>query len=101
RLVLRVADSDVPLQSASGFSDAVGDYLDDVKKLADEKRQEAETQSKLLSDRAFQLAADPTKSSGVPIPLIPVPHLEFADLENAVDRLKASADGYDDALENN
>ena len=76
--MLRVADADLPLQRASGFADAVSDYLDQVKKLADDKREEAETQAKLLRDRAFQLAADPTKSSGLPTALDRVPHVEFA-----------------------
>ena len=72
-----------------------------MKKLADDKREEAETQAKLLRDRAFQLAADPTKSSGLPTALDRVPHMEFAPLEDAVDRLKRSAKAYDEALAKN
>ena len=101
RLVLRVGEADVPVQRASSFAEAVSDDLDQVKKLADDKREEAETQAKLLRDRAFQLAADPTKSSGLPTALDRVPHLEFAALEDAVDRLKHSAKAYDDALAKN
>jgi N-acetylated-alpha-linked acidic dipeptidase len=101
RLVLSVADSDVPVQRTGPFADEVSEYLDQVKKLANEKREEAETQQKLLRDRAFQLAADPTKSSGLPTPLEPVPHIEFAALEDAVDGLKRSANAYDDALAKN
>jgi N-acetylated-alpha-linked acidic dipeptidase len=101
RIVLRIADSDVPVQNASGFANAVADYLDQVKKLADDEREEAEAQARLLHDRAFQLAADPTKSTGLPTALGPVPHLEFAILEDAVDRLKRSAKAYDDALAKN
>jgi N-acetylated-alpha-linked acidic dipeptidase len=101
RLVLRVADAKVPVQNEAGFADAVSDYLGQVKKLADNKREEAETQAKLLHDRAFQLAADPTKSSGIPTALDRVPHVEFAPLEDAVDRLKRSAKSYDDALAKN
>ncbi len=101
RIVLRVADSDVPVQNASAFANAVSDYLDQVKKLSDDEREEAETQAKLLRDRAFQLAADPTKSSGLPTALDRVPHLEFAALGDSVDRLKRSARAYDDALAKN
>lgn len=101
RIVLRVADSDLPLQNATAFANDVSDYLDQVKKLADDEREEAETQSKLLHDRAFQLAADPTKPSGLPTALDRVPHLEFAALEDAIDRLKRSAKAYDDALATN
>jgi N-acetylated-alpha-linked acidic dipeptidase len=101
RIVLRVADADLPVQNASAFAGAVSDYLDQVKKLADDEREEAETQAKLLHDHSFQLAADPTKSSGLPTALDRVPHLEFASLEDAVDRLKRSAKAYDDALAKN
>jgi len=98
RMVLRAAESGVPVQRATDFADAVANYLDEIKKLADDKREAAEAQASLLRDRAFQLAADPTKSSGLPTPLKPVPHIEFAALEDAVDRLKSSAKAYDDAL---
>jgi N-acetylated-alpha-linked acidic dipeptidase len=101
RLMLRVAETDVPVQYASGFAEAVSDYLDEVEKLADDERDKAETQAALLRDRAFQLAADPTKSSGLPTPLDRVPHVEFAALEDAADRLQRSAKGYDDALTKN
>ncbi len=98
RVVLRVAQSDLPLQRAVDFADTVSGYLAEVKKLETTRREEAEAQAKLLKDNAFQLAADPTKSSGLPTALQPVPHLELAPLDNAVDRLKHSAKAYDDAL---
>jgi N-acetylated-alpha-linked acidic dipeptidase len=98
RMALRAANSDLPLQRAGDFADAVSSYLDEVKKLADTKRNEAEVQEKMLEDHAFQLAADPTKTSGLPATLAKVPHLELATLENAVDHLKASAKAYDDAF---
>jgi len=101
RMVERVADSELPVQNAGGLADAISEYLEQVKKLAGEEREQAEVQAALLHDRAFQLAADPTKSSGVPAALDRVPHLEVASLEDAVDRLKRSAKAYDDALAKN
>jgi N-acetylated-alpha-linked acidic dipeptidase len=101
RLMLRVADANAPVQRATDFAEKVSDYLDQVEKLAGDEREQAETQAGLLRDRAFQIAADPTKSSGLPTPLGRVPHLEFAALENAVDRLVRSAKAYDDALAKN
>ena len=98
RLVLRAADSPLPLQRATGLADALAEDLDHVKKLANEKREEAQAQAQLLRDHAFELAADPTKSSAPPTALNRVPYLEFAALENSIDRLKRSARLYDDAL---
>ena len=101
RLVLRAGDADLPIEREQAFADGVSDYLRQVKKLADEKREEAETQASLLRDRTFQLAADPTKTSGLPASMGRAPHVEFAALEDAVDRLKRSAKAYDDALAKN
>jgi N-acetylated-alpha-linked acidic dipeptidase len=98
RLILRFADADLPLQRAGDFADTVSLYLDQVKKLETDKRTEAEAQAGMLRDHVFQLSADPTKPSGLPTALQPVPHLNLAPLENAVDRLKKSAKAYDDAL---
>ena len=98
RLVLRVADAPLPLQRAGDQAATIATYLDQIKELATHKREVAETQSAMLRDRAFQLAADPTKSSAPPAPLERVPYIDFAPLENAVDRLKRSAKDYDEAF---
>jgi N-acetylated-alpha-linked acidic dipeptidase len=98
RLMLRVADADLPVQRPKGLAEAVSDYLDQLEKLENDEREQAETQAALLRERVFQLATDPTKSSGLATPLDRVPHLEFAALENAIDRLQRSAKAYDDAL---
>jgi len=97
-MVIRFADAGVPLQRYGDFADTLSRYLDQVKKLADAKRDAAEAQAKMLSSEAFRLADDPTKTSGTPAALKSVPHFNFAPLENAVDRLKASAKAYDAAL---
>ncbi len=101
RVVLRTADSDLPLQRASGFADAISEYLTEIKKLIKDKSEEAETQTKLLRDSAFTLVADPTKSSGQPTALLPVPKIDLAALEDAINRLKSSAKAYDDAFAKN
>jgi len=98
RMVLRMADAEVPLARYGDFADTVSRYLDQVKRLADTKRQAAETQAKLLASNTYRLADDPTKPSRPPTALKSVPHFNMAPLENAVDRLKQSARAYDTAL---
>ena len=98
RMVLRMADAEVPLARYGDFADTVSRYLDQVKRLADTKRQAAETQAKLLAANTYRLADDPTKPSRPPTALKSVPHFNMAPLENAVDRLKQSARAYDTAL---
>jgi N-acetylated-alpha-linked acidic dipeptidase len=98
RMILRMADADIPLVRYGDFADTVSRYLDEVKKLADTKREAAEAQAKMLTSGAYRLADDPTKTSGAPTPLKRVPHFNFSPLENAIDRLKTSAKAYDTAL---
>jgi len=98
RLVLRTADSDLPVQRAGDFADQISLYLTEIKKLANDKREAAQMQAKLLGDRAFTLAADPTKPNGAPTALEQVPKFDFGSLIAAVDRLNASAKAYDDAI---
>ncbi len=98
RLVLRMADAALPVQRYSDFADTVSTYLDEVKKLADTKRDTQMEQAKLLEANAFQLSDDPTKTRGPPTPLKPVPFFNLAPLENAVARVGASAKAYDAAL---
>jgi N-acetylated-alpha-linked acidic dipeptidase len=96
--VLAAADSDLPLQQASDFAAGMAQYADEVKKLADTRRQTAEKQAVLLKTNAFALAADPTEPHADPVALKPVPKLDFSPLDNAIAALKQSAKAYDDAL---
>ncbi len=98
RAVMRLADADLPVQRYGDFADTVGGYLDEVKKLADAKRDEAKTQARLLADKAYALAADPTHPHADPAPFAQSPALDFAALERAVGKLKTSSKAFDTAL---
>jgi N-acetylated-alpha-linked acidic dipeptidase len=98
RAVMRLADSDLPVQRYGDFADTVSGYLDEVKKLADAKRDEARAQARLLGSNAYELAADPTKPHATPAPLAASPPMNFAALDSAVAKLKASAAAFDTAL---
>ncbi len=98
RAVLRSSDADLPTERYTSFADQIALYLGEVQALAKTRREQAATQAKLLSDGAFQLADDPTKSSGLPTALQAVPHINFAPLEDAAERLQKSAKAYDAAL---
>ena len=73
-------------------------YLEEVKKLDGAKRDEAKSQARLLAAGAYALAADPTKPHVNPTPLAQSPAMDFAALETAVSKLKASASAFDTAL---
>lgn len=97
RLVLRIADSDTPPQRFGDFATTVAGYLGEVKKLAADRRAEDEQRLKLAEGGAYALATDPKDPVGAPTPVAMTPHIEFAALEDAVDRLKKSAADYDAA----
>ena len=98
RAVLRLADTDLPVQRYGDFASTVATYLEEVKKLDGAKRDEAKSQARLLAAGAYALAADPTKPHVNPTPLAQSPALDFAALETAVSKLKTSASAFDTAL---
>ena len=98
RMVIRLADADLPLQRYGDFADTVAQYADQVKKLAVSRRDEAAGQAKLLADGAYGLADDPTKPNGLPTPYAQSPALNWTPLDAAVTRLKSSAGRFDGAL---
>ena len=98
RAVIRLADADLPVQRYGDFADTVSTYLDEVKKLADTRRDEAKTQARLLAGNAYKLAGDPTKTTVNPAPFAQSPAFDFKPLEAAVAKLKTSAAAFDSAL---
>src|SRR6266436_2025862 len=95
--MLRVAEADLLPMRFSDFADTVGQYVEELHKLADELRERANQQHRLLDEHAFQLAADPTETSVLPEREPSVPFLNFAPLDNAVLKLKNSASTCDEA----
>jgi N-acetylated-alpha-linked acidic dipeptidase len=98
RMVIRLADADLPQQRYADVADTITVYLDEVKRLADIRRDEAQARTRLLAAGAYRLADDPTVPRGDPPPLAASPRLEFAPLDAALGKLKASAGGFDAAL---
>jgi len=98
RLVLRAAEADLPLQHPAALASAVDLYLKEVKKLAADRREAVKLQAELLRDNVYALTADPTKSSGTPAALQPVPQFDFKPLDAAVARLNTSAKAYEEAV---
>ena len=79
-------------------ADDCDDEQDEIKKLADHKREDQVAQAKLFTANAFKLSDDPTLGGGPPTKLKVVPFFNLSPIENAVTRLKLSAKAYDEAL---
>ena len=97
RLVLRLANADLLPIEFNTFADTLSQYLDELTKLAQTTRNDIEERNRLIHERAFEIAADPTKTYVSPKPQTPAPYLNFAPLQNAVARLQQSARDYDRA----
>ena len=97
RIVLRTSEADTPPVRFDDFATTVARYLDEVKKLADDRRAADRKRAALFAEGGYKLGSDPLKPVGPPEALAETPHIEFAALEDAVDRLKASAKAYDRA----
>jgi len=98
RMVMRLTDADTPVQRYGDVAETVASYLDEVKRLADTRRDEAQARSRLLAAGAYKLADDPTIPRGDPAPLAASPRLDFAKLDAALAKLKTSAATFDQTL---
>jgi len=96
-VVLRMADAAVLPLEFTAFADTVSDYLGELRKLIEEKRAHAIELDRLLDEKAFVLAADPTRVVLPPQREETVPDVDFAPLESVIARLKTSARAYDAA----
>ncbi|MBV8199247.1 MAG: M28 family peptidase, partial [Acidobacteria bacterium] len=99
RVVLRTAEADVLPFDFQHFSDTVGRYVKEVEELADKMREETEDHNRAIDEKLFDAADDPTETWVTPKRWDPTPHLNFAPLENARDRLASSARAYQAALD--
>lgn len=98
RAMLRLAEADVLPFEFTRFASTVGRYVEEVKELADNLRQETEEHNRRVDQGVYELAADPAKP-WVPRPKRdPVPYLNFAPLENALRAVQKSAGRYDAAM---
>jgi N-acetylated-alpha-linked acidic dipeptidase len=95
--VLRFADADVLPYSYGAFADTTAKYVDQLQKLSNGMRERNAQQRKLAVANAFTLAADPAVAYVPPQASQPVPYIDFAPLQNALVKLKASAAAYDTA----
>jgi len=95
RMMLRAADAGLLPARESDFAASVSGYDEQLHKLLDGTRVKTRDLDKLLGEGAYTLAQNPRLPRAPPSRLAEVPELDFADLDHAVDRLKASAKAFD------
>ncbi|HEY9110238.1 MAG TPA: transferrin receptor-like dimerization domain-containing protein [Rhodanobacteraceae bacterium] len=97
RIVMRTAGAEVLPMRFGDFSATVDRYIHQLHKQADDARKAAEKQHKLLDAGDYKLAADPDHPVAPPERLSDVPKIDFAPLDAAAKKLKASAQAYEKA----
>ena len=97
RIVLEVADAEIVPMRFGDFAETVAQYLDEVRALGNDTRTRTDAFAKMLDAGVFRLASDPEHPVLPPPREETVPFLDLSPLENAVARLKRSAQAYDEA----
>ncbi|HKX84979.1 MAG TPA: M28 family metallopeptidase [Pyrinomonadaceae bacterium] len=88
---LRLADADTLPFEFVNFAETISRYANEVIALADSMREETRISNQALTSGMLKAVQDPTQTFILPKEKDPVPHLNFAPLQNAVAKLTASA----------
>jgi N-acetylated-alpha-linked acidic dipeptidase len=97
--VLRVADTDLLPFDFGDFTETIQRYLSEVKKLQSSMREEIQERNKEIAEGVFSALSDPQKVSVPPSVENVPPHLNFAPLDNAVDRLSHSTERFEQSID--
>lgn len=94
RAMMRMANADVLPFDVNSFYKTVNGYVTDLKALLENTRSETEQENKMISDKLFDIAQDPTKKYLSPKMKDEVPYLNFSNLENALAQLKIISEEF-------
>ncbi len=95
---MRLADADLLPFEFTDFADTIRMYSKELKKLADDERDEALERNKEIDEGLFSAVNDPRHPEVAPPKEDVPPHLNFAPLDNVADSLTQSAQRYQTAL---
>jgi len=98
RAMLRLANADVLPFEFMHLSRVTEKYLREITRLLEEMREETVQKNQLISDRTLEIAANAKEVFVSPKLQSPVPYLNFAPLQNSVDRLKQSAQSHETGM---
>jgi len=99
RIALRLANAELLPFEFTGFSDNISKYVKGLQDQSDKMRDDNLERTRRLRDKTYDAYFDPTKKFVAPESEEPVPHLNFAPLENAATRLDKSAQDYKKAYQ--
>ncbi len=99
RAMLRLANADVLPFDYSILVKTIGEYVADVKSSLEIKRNDNEMVNRLIKEKAYELAQDPTLAYAKPKVAAQVPYLDFSKIDNAMASVKITADELKIAIE--
>ena len=96
--VIRMAGAELLPFDFDNFTDTVRHYIDEVQKLAKDKRDQTIERNRLIEDGVYAQIDDPRHPRSAPPKEAVPPVLNFAPLENGFAALQRTAEAYDRAL---
>jgi N-acetylated-alpha-linked acidic dipeptidase len=99
RVLLRLANAEVLPLEFSNFSETLGKYVGELKKLADDSREKTRESNRLIAEHVLTAVSDPTQPYVQPKTEPLPPFLNFAPLDNGLVRLQGAAASYGANLE--
>ena len=96
--VMRLADSELLPYDFDNFTDTIRRYIDEVQKLAKDKRDQIVERNKRIDEGLFAATMDPRVPMTAPPKETVPPFLNFAPLDNGLAALQRTAEAYDKAL---
>ncbi len=96
--VMRLAGAELLPLDFDNFTDTIRRYIDEVQKLARDKRDQIVERNRQIDDGVFAAIHDPRHPRAAPAREATPPFLNFAPLENGFAALLRNAKAYDEAL---
>ncbi|HEV3511141.1 MAG TPA: transferrin receptor-like dimerization domain-containing protein, partial [Candidatus Sulfotelmatobacter sp.] len=96
--VMRLADAEVLPYDFADLADTVQTYTKELQKLLGDKQDEIRERNQELDEGVFKATFDPRRPTVAPPREEIPPHLNFAPMQNAVEKLTRSAERYRKAL---
>ncbi|HZH34650.1 MAG TPA: transferrin receptor-like dimerization domain-containing protein, partial [Pyrinomonadaceae bacterium] len=97
---LRLANAETLPFEFVNFADTIGEYVEEVTKLADSMREETRSFNQMLADGTLAATQDPKEKLALPKAKSEVPKMDFTPLQNALKRLQQSAKTHETAIRN-
>ena len=96
--VMRLAAAEILPYDFDNFTDTIRRYIDEVKRLATQKRDEIIERNRRIEEGVFAAVNDPKEPMAAPAKEVVPPFLNFSPLENGLAALQRTAEAYGKAL---